>query len=328
MVKRHTRSTRIARQDDPALTRRDFVAGAVAVGAALSGAVPGFVGPAFAAQPVLKTGDFTITSLSDGHLSLPAAFAATNASPDERAAALAKAGQTGDMVSSPLNVTLITTPSEKILVDTGSGSRFVNTAGELAGALDALGVAPDEITKVVYTHAHPDHCWGTLDDFDELTFSSAEHIINEAEYNYWMSPKALSDMPEERKAFAAGAKRQLLAAKDQIKTVKPGADIVTGVRVLDTAGHTPGHISLEVGTGNDRILVVGDALTHPVIAFEHPDWVPGGDQDGTKAAAMRKSLLGKLASEGQRIIGYHLPTPGFGRCVKRGTGFAFEAVKA
>jgi glyoxylase-like metal-dependent hydrolase (beta-lactamase superfamily II) len=143
-----------------------------------------------------------------------------------------------------------------------------------------------------------------------------------------MSPKALSDMPEERKAFAAGAKRQLMAAKDQIKTVRPGADIVTGVRVLDTAGHTPGHISLEVGTGNDRILVVGDALTHPVIAFEHPDWVPGGDQDGAKAAATRKSLLGKLASEGQRIIGYHLPTPGFGRCVKRGTGFAFEAVKA
>lgn len=313
----------IARDDRCRMGRRTLLQGAAALGISSSLSCG-----AFAAAPALKAGDISVTSLSDGHLRLPTSFAAPSADPAQRAAALAKVGQTGDTLTSQLNVTLIKTPTDTILIDTGSGSRFMDTAGKLADALDAHGVAPDDVTKVVFTHAHPDHCWGTLDDFDELTFSNAEHVVSEMEWNYWMSPSTLAAMPDDRKAFAVGAKRQLSAAKDQIRTIKPGADIVTGVCVLDTAGHTPGHISLEVGTGNTRVVILGDALTHPIISFEHPDWAAGGDQDSPKAVATRKALLSKFASEGQRVIGYHFPRPGFGRVVKRGNGFAFEKVES
>lgn len=319
---------RLRRETENGLDRRTFIKGAAAVGALAGVGLPIQQASAGEVGPVITLGDFKVMSLSDGYLTLPASFRAPNVSEKERSAALAKAGQTTETIASPLNVTLITTKTDRILIDTGSGSRFMDTAGQLAAALETAGVAPEDITKVIYTHAHPDHCWGTLDDFDELTFSNAEHVISEAEFNYWMSPKTIAEMPDDRKAFAAGAKRQLSAAKDVLKTVKPGADVVTGVRVVDTSGHTPGHISLEIGTGNERLMVLGDALTHPVISFEHPEWASGGDQDGERAGKIRKSLLPKLAAEGHRIVGYHLPQPGYGRVVKSGAGFAFETIKA
>ena len=41
------------------------------------------------------------------------------------------------------------------------------TAGKLMTNMQAIGIRPESVTKIVYTHAHPDHIWGTLDDFDE-----------------------------------------------------------------------------------------------------------------------------------------------------------------
>ena len=59
---------------------------------------------------------------------------------EARRAALAEAGQQGAQIKSPLNVTLIETGSNKVLVDVGSGTRFMETAGKLGDALSAAGV--------------------------------------------------------------------------------------------------------------------------------------------------------------------------------------------
>ena len=87
---------------------------------------------AFAAAPyTLKHGAFELTILSDGHLVLPVAFLAPDAPPAERMLLLQAAGQTEERYNSPTNVTLIRTPTEFILVDMGSGDRFMPTAGKL-----------------------------------------------------------------------------------------------------------------------------------------------------------------------------------------------------
>lgn len=281
-------------------------------------------GPARAqAQKTFKAGGFEISTFSDGHIDLPISMFATNADEAKRNAALAAAGQAGATVKSPINVTLIRKGEQTILVDVGSGTRFVGTAGKLSEALDAAGVDPEVVTHVVYTHAHPDHIWGTINDFDELSFPNAAYHVAEAEWNFWMSNDAINQVPKDRQAFVVGAQRNLKVIKDRIKTIKPGQDIVNGLHVLDTSGHTPGHISIQVGTGNDRVVILGDALTHPVISFQHPEWRPAADQIPEKAVATRKRLLEKLASEKLPIIGYHLPPPGLGRVEKKGTGFVF-----
>ena len=305
------------------IDRRTVLSGSAAVAMAATLGVP----VARAAQrKSIQLGDIKITPFSDGHLNLPASMLAPGIDDAARTAALKAAGQKGTTIVSPLNVTLIETPSEKILIDVGSGPRFMATAGKLAEGLEAAGVDPETITKVIYTHAHPDHLWGTVNDFDELSFPKAAYYIAEAEWNFWMSKDILTKLPEERHGFAVGAKRNLAAAKAQLKTIKPGGELIPGVHVLATPGHTPGHISLEVGKGKDAVVVLGDALTHPVISFQHPDWRPQTDQDPDLAVKTRKRLLDKLATDGNRIIGYHLPVPGMGRVVRKGPGYAFAQI--
>jgi len=285
-------------------------------------------GAAQVAKPAtIQVGYFKITPFSDGHLALPANMFAPGVDDAARTAALQSAGQQGATIVSPLNVTLIETPSEKILVDVGSGTRFMETAGKLVDRLEAAGVDPEKITKVVYTHAHPDHLWGTVNDFDELSFPNAAYYISEAEWNFWMSKAVLTKLPKERHGFVIGAQRNLKAIKAQLKTIKPGGELIPGLNVLATPGHTPGHVSVEIGSGKDAVVVLGDALTHPVISFQHPAWRPATDQDPEQAVQTRKRLLDKLAADGNRIIGYHLPVPGIGRVLRKGSGYMFASIQ-
>jgi glyoxylase-like metal-dependent hydrolase (beta-lactamase superfamily II) len=97
--------------------------------------------------------------LSDGHLTVPTRFLARNASEAEIASAIGVGAAT---VTPPCNVTLVRTPSETILIDVGSGPHYMPGAGKLAESIDR-----HSISKIVLSHAHPDHLWGLLDDFND-----------------------------------------------------------------------------------------------------------------------------------------------------------------
>jgi glyoxylase-like metal-dependent hydrolase (beta-lactamase superfamily II) len=120
------------------------------------------------------------------------------------------------------------------------------------------------------------------------------------------------------------ARRNLEAIRDKVMIVEPGQEIVTGMRVLDTAGHTAGHLSVELSSGRDGAVVLGDALTHPMISFAHPEWMPAADHhDPQRAVTVRKTLLDKLATDRQRVIGFHLPFPGVGFVERSGSSYRF-----
>lgn len=300
--------------------RRSVLAGALALAAA--GVTPVAV-RASTGPHTFKHGEFEVSVLSDGQLNLPRSIVAQGAKPEELDAALKAAGQTGERILSPLNVTLIRRGSDIILIDVGSGARFMDGAGKLGEALEKAGIDAAKVTTVVYTHGHPDHLWGTLDEFDDLRFPNARHIMSEVEHAYWTSPGVYKTLPEDRHAFAAGAQRQLGPLKDKIKLVKPGTEIAPGIQAIDTAGHTPGHISLEIASPSGPLVVLGDALTHPIISFEHPDWHGAGDQDKDRAAGTRRRLLDRLTADKAAIIGYHIPFPGLGRVEKKGAVWRF-----
>lgn len=299
--------------------RRQFMAGS---GAAALLTFAGFPASLSAAEAI-QFDDFEILPLTDGHLMLPASLFAPEAEENARAAAFAAAGHSGDRIRRPLNITLVRKGAEQILIDVGSGPRFVDTAGKLVDDIEANGIDREAITTVVFTHAHPDHIWGTTDDFEELAFPNARYLISEEEYNYWMADDIHSKLPEDRRGFATGAQRNIEAVKDRLETFKPGHDIVAGMTTLETGGHTPGHISIEISHGNESFIVLGDALTHHVVSFQHPGWVSGNDHEPQRAIETRKMLLDRMASEGSRLIGYHLPDPGVGRVERMGNTYRF-----
>lgn len=268
-----------------------------------------------------------ITTITDGFLTLPSTFPAPNVDQSLRETAMAEAGQSGETYRSPINVTLISTPTDKILVDVGSGAHFMSTAGQLGANLDEAGIEREAITKVIYTHAHPDHIWGTFDEFDELTFPEASYHMSETEHAYWADPKTVDTLAEDRKSFGVGAKRNIDNLGEKLQQHAAGAEIVPGITLVDTSGHTPGHVSVRISAGDKTFMVLGDALNHPVISFQHPEWKPGSDSLKDKAVEMRKSLLDQLAADDITISGYHLPAGGIGRAVRDAKrGYVFETV--
>jgi glyoxylase-like metal-dependent hydrolase (beta-lactamase superfamily II) len=268
--------------------------------------------PAFAAAPYsFRHGAFEVTVVSDGHLVLPTSFLAPAAPPAEREAVLRAAGETGEQYNSPTNVTLIRTTEELILVDMGSGDRFMPSAGKLWDNLKAAGIDKSKITKVIFTHGHPDHLWGAVDELDDLVTPDATFFVAGNEWNFWTGDNATRGLPPERAGFVTGARRNYAAIKDKVKMVKPGDDVVAGLRLIDTPGHTQGHVSLELA-GAGGLIVGGDVLTHPLISFQHPDWRPTADHVPEQAAATRAKLLDRLATDRAKLIGFHLPYPGVG----------------
>src|SRR6056297_3160285 len=132
------------------LTRR-HVMGDMGAGALFGG--PGAV----RAATDMTRGTARLTTLSDGHLTLPRDFMLGDLDPEKAAPILAEHGITGDILEPPCNLTLYQDGTNTVLFDAGAGSGFMPSAGELRTALEAEGLAPSDITHVLFTHGHPDH---------------------------------------------------------------------------------------------------------------------------------------------------------------------------
>lgn len=274
------------------------------------------------AASTLELGTIRIDTLSDGNLVLPGDFILGGMPQDEMQAIVAKYGLPTDQLTPPCNVTLLRDGTNTVLFDVGSGPDFQPSAGKLAEALQALDLSPDDITHVLFTHGHPDHLWGLLDDFDEPVFANAEFMIGQAEFEYWTDPDTVTSIGEARATFAVGAARRLGAIADTVRLLSDGEEPLPGIAARLTPGHTPGHMAYEIA-GPTPAMVLGDCIGNHHVGFERPDWASGSDQDPSLAAATRVALLDRLAAEGQAIIGYHLPAGGIGRAERTETGYLF-----
>ena len=275
------------------------------------------------ARAEIKLGEITITSVSDGNLILPGDFAFFGLPENELSEILGKHGVSRDQLLPPCNVTLLQDGIRTVLFDAGAGSSFMESAGQLIDTLDELGLTAEDITHVVFTHAHPDHLWGVLDDFDDLLFTEAEFMIGQTEWDYWKDPTTVDTIGDARASFAVGAQRRLEAIEDRVTFIKDGQEVLPGVMAQASFGHTPGHLSFEIRSGSDALMVVGDAIGNAHVAFERPDWPSGADQDKELGATTRQALLDKLALENTRILGFHLPGGGLGRVERTQDAYRF-----
>ncbi len=278
-------------------------------------------GPARAQVASTRMGAAELAVLSDGTITLPGSMLARNAPREEVTSLLTAAGLPTEEVTNALNVPVLRTGDTLVMFDCGAGRNFLPTTGRLPDSMERAGMDPAKVKHVLFTHAHPDHLWGALDEFDTPACPNATYHLSQAEWDFWFDPGVYGRLPEDRHAFAAGAQRVLKALEPQLKRFRPGEEVVPGIAAIDTAGHTPGHVSFEVRLGGDPFVIVGDAFTHPVLSFARPDWTTGFDQDGASAAASRRRLLGKLASEKLAFSAYHLPGGGLGRAEANGTSF-------
>ena len=299
------------------LTRRTLLQSAVAGLAAVS--LPHRVW----ASTRIDMGAMQVDTLLDGHLTLPPDFIFGPMPKDQLASVLAQHGIGSGPLTPDCNVTLMRDGTNTVLFDAGSGPAFQQTAGKLGDALDAIDVTPDDITHVVFTHCHPDHLWGVLDDFDDPMFPQATHMMGRAEWSYWFDPATADTIQPERTTMAVGARRRMEVLEDSVTLFDDGDEILPGVAAHASHGHTPGHMSFELRAGSSSLLVLGDAIGNHHVGFARPGWISGSDQDGERAAATRRRLLDQITADDMALIGYHLPEGGFGRAERDGDGYRF-----
>ncbi len=300
------------------MTRRQIIHGAGA-GFLAGGLMPGRAWAAVA----LDLGDMKVQTVSDGYLTLPPEFIFAPMPQDQLPDILARHGLTGQALTPDCNVTLMRRGGDLVLFDAGSGPAFQESVGRLTEALAAMDVTPEDITHVVFTHGHPDHLWGVLDDFDEPLFANARHLMGRVEWDYWFDPETASRIAPARATMAVGAKRRMDVIADRITLFADGEEILPGVVARASFGHTPGHMSFELRSGSEAVMVVGDAIGNHHVAFEQPGWPSGSDQDQAVAAQTRMRLLDQLASEQMPFVGFHLPDGGLGRVEAHGSAYRF-----
>ncbi len=300
------------------LTRREVLTAA----AALAGTIR-FAGAAIAATPSILLGDKELRVVSDGRMNLPLSYVLPETPGAEAAKLLAAHGLPTDALHPDCNPTVLKSGDRVVLFDAGAGPAFMTTTGKLAANLESAGIDVASVTDVILTHAHPDHIWGVLDDFDELLFPEAAYHISQAEWDFWRAEGTLSQVPDDRKPFVVGARNRFAAIEERISLFKDGDEVIPGVEAAATHGHTPGHASFVVHGGSDSVMITGDAIYNVAISFARPDWPLGADHDRAQGAATRARLLDRLAGDKTRIIGFHLPYPGEGRVERQGTAYRF-----
>lgn len=276
-------------------------------------------------QALAKTnvGDMTVQMISDGFLTLSRDYIFDPLPAEIRKAAVDDFELSSRTLEAPCNLTLVQRNADVILFDAGSGPGFQPTAGDVVDGLAALGLAPEDVTHVVFTHAHPDHLWGVLDDFDDPVFSQAEHMMGRLEFDYWSDPSTLGSIDESRQPFVVGAARRLEAIGERVSLFDDGQEILPGVFTVLAPGHTPGHMCFEVRSGNDALMILGDAISNHHVAMRFPSAPLGSDQDMSQAAKTRHALLDRIARQDMRVAGFHLPDGGFGRIDSFEDGFVF-----
>lgn len=256
-------------------------------------------------------GDFQVNVVSDGYISVPNEIFTLDGTPSQRSSALSQMSTSGADVHAPTNIPVLRSRRDVILFDIGAGSRYQSSDGLFQRNLAIAGIDEKSVTKIVFTHAHPDHIAATLTESGRLRFPGATYFVGAEEWNFWMDPDFFKKTPAAIHGFGRDAQRDLGAIKDRMVMIRPGHDVVTGIRAVATPGHTPGHLSFHV-SGGEGLIITADAATSEVVSFEHPEWKFGYDVDPELAIKSRRRLMDWATRDRCRLLGFHWRHPGVG----------------
>lgn len=216
-----------------------------------------------------------------------------------------------------LNCLLIKANDKYVLVDTGVGDKFSKRHKEiyrmdrnktLLSSLASREVKPEDIDYVINTHLHFDHCGGnTLSSGGKYvpTFPNARYVIQRQE---WFS--ALNTDEKTKSSYRSGDFAPVEEA-GLVQFVDGDHDVIPGIKVLLTNGHTLGHQSVLIKSGNSTALYLGDII--PTTYHLKPQYITGFDLYPVDLVRRKKEIVESSLAEGYLLIFEHDPDIVFAR---------------
>lgn len=204
----------------------------------------------------------------------------------------------------PFRAFVVIGPDDHVtLVDLGVGTGTSPAAawapgpGQLPDGLAALGITPADVGTVVLTHLHEDHVGWVLGRAGLPLFGNAEHVIQAAEV------AAVTGNPADREIAEATVDplraSGLLRELDGPYALRPGLDLEP------TPGHTVGHQSVWLSSGDDVLLLTGDVLVHAVQLL-FPDVAYAAEEDPAAGSATRERMYAEARRRGAVLATSHL----------------------
>jgi len=211
---------------------------------------------------------------------------------------------------------LLQTSSQTILIDIGLGDKHADVpglvtrvGGELLQNLRRAEIEPEDIDLVLYTHLHHDHVGWTSVASPQgraLTFPNARHVVRQLEWEYWRGTDTLPgpSLVEVQQPL-----------ENRIELVEEGHVAAPGLNLVATPGHTPGHCSVVVSSGDQRAIILGDAIHCPV-QLDEPTWNCVFDVDPGLGRRTRERLWAELEDPSTVTAGGHFADFTFGRVIR------------
>jgi len=320
------------------LNRRDLLAGAAIAGAATALTSSLGISPASAAVPPTgaqapgfyryKVGSYECTSINDGARTFPIPDTfVKNATKAEAVAAAEAAYMPPGMVTIPFNPQLVNTGSKLILIDSGNGiANYEPTKGAVGRTpqnLAAAGVDPKSIDIVLMTHLHPDHTNGIRALDGSMAFPNAEIMVPAVDWAFWMSDEnaAKAESNAMMKNYFANVRKVYAGIESKVTKYDWGKEVAPGITSIGTPGHTPGHTSFAIASGNSKILLQADVTNIPELFLRNPDWHVAYDTDGDLAQTTRHKFYDMAAAEKATVVGFHFTFPSIGHVEKDGNKY-------
>lgn len=223
-----------------------------------------------------------------------------------------------------LNCLLVETPAGRVLVETGIGERMDDHhraqrhyAGDpILPALRTAGFDPRSVDLIALSHLHFDHAGGLLTADGSRAFPGARVIAQTDEWEHALGSnprlEASYDQPELR----------LVEAWARPMATDGDSEVLPGVSVLRTSGHSGGHQAIVVRGPSGTVGFIGDLFMRPWGA--NPRWISAFDDYPLTSVEVKARLFAQAAEEAWTIVLSHEPRRPVGRLATERGRFTFQ----
>jgi glyoxylase-like metal-dependent hydrolase (beta-lactamase superfamily II) len=180
------------------------------------------------------------------------------------------------------DVLLVKTPEHTIIIDTGLGNKLtekqlsifqVTSPWSVVDDLAEIGLSPQDIDFVLLTHCDFDHAGGIvmhdIEGNEKLTFPNGVHYVQKTEWEDVEQPCRRAQSTYWPENF------NLLKKEGQLEIIEGDIEVIPGIKLRHTGGHTRGHQLVEISSNGETAVHLGDLF--PTHAHSNPLWIMAYD---------------------------------------------------